>query len=43
MNFPDFRARRMRRNEGLRRMMRENRLSADNLCYPIFVAAGSNV
>jgi porphobilinogen synthase len=43
MNFPDFRARRMRRTEGLRRMMRENRLSVDNLCYPIFVCGGSNV
>jgi porphobilinogen synthase len=43
MNFPDYRARRMRRSEGLRRMVRENRLAVDNLCYPIFVIGGSGV
>lgn len=43
MNFPDYRARRMRRNDGLRRMVRETRLSVDNLCYPMFVIGGSGV
>src|SRR5512144_843060 len=43
MNFPDYRARRMRRNETLRRMIRETRLSVDNLVYPIFVVPGSGV
>ncbi len=43
MNFPDYRARRMRRSDGLRRMVRETRLSVDNLCYPLFVVGGSGV
>ena len=41
MNFPDYRARRLRRTEGLRRMVRETRLSIDNLCYPLFVIGGT--
>ena len=41
MNFPDYRARRMRRTDALRRMVRETRLSVDNLCYPMFVVGGS--
>jgi len=43
MNFPDFRARRMRRTESLRRMMRETRLAVDDLIYPLFVVAGTGV
>jgi porphobilinogen synthase len=43
MNFPDFRARRMRRTESLRRMMRETRLAVDDLIYPLFVVPGSGV
>jgi porphobilinogen synthase len=43
MNFPDYRPRRMRRTEGLRRMIRETRLSVDNLVYPMFVVSGSGV
>lgn len=43
MNFPDYRARRVRRTDGLRRMVRETRLSVDNLCYPLFVAPGTGV
>jgi porphobilinogen synthase len=43
MNFPDYRGRRVRRTEGLRRMVRETRLSVDNLCYPLFCAPGTNV
>ncbi|HVV87546.1 MAG TPA: porphobilinogen synthase [Kofleriaceae bacterium] len=43
MNFPDYRARRMRRTEGLRRMVRETRLSVDNLIFPMFVAPGTGV
>jgi porphobilinogen synthase len=43
MNFPDYRARRMRRSEGLRRMVRETRLAVDNLIFPMFVAPGSGV
>jgi porphobilinogen synthase len=39
-NFPAVRMRRMRRNDFSRRMMRENRLSADDLIYPVFVLDG---
>ncbi len=43
MNFPDYRPRRMRRSEGLRRLMRETRLAVDDFVYPIFVVPGSGV
>jgi porphobilinogen synthase len=43
MNFPDYRPRRMRRTEGLRRMVRETRLSVDDFIYPLFVVPGSGV
>ncbi|MGA2226957.1 MAG: porphobilinogen synthase, partial [Syntrophobacteraceae bacterium] len=34
MYFPDYRPRRLRRTENLRRMIRETRLSVDQLIYP---------
>ncbi len=40
--FPAVRMRRMRRNEFSRRLMRENRLSVDDLIYPVFVLDGNN-
>ncbi|RMH36804.1 MAG: porphobilinogen synthase [Deltaproteobacteria bacterium] len=43
MQFPDFRARRMRRTEGLRRLIRETHLSVDSLVYPLFVVPGTDV
>jgi porphobilinogen synthase len=43
MQFPEYRARRLRRNETLRRMVRETKLSVDDLVYPLFVAAGKNI
>jgi len=43
MNYPDYRARRVRRTDALRRMVRETRLSVDNLCWPLFVVPGSGV
>ena len=43
MNYPDYRPRRMRRTEGLRRLMRETRLSVDDFIYPLFVVPGSGV
>jgi len=43
MQFPDYRPRRMRRKPGLRRMIRENRLSLDGLVYPLFVVPGQGV
>ena len=43
MNYPDYRPRRMRRTEGLRRMVRETRLSVDDFVYPLFVVPGSGI
>jgi porphobilinogen synthase len=40
MSFPEYRPRRMRRTESLRRMVRENQLTTDGFIYPIFVRAG---
>ncbi|MDD5580155.1 MAG: porphobilinogen synthase [Methylobacter sp.] len=42
INFPHTRMRRMRYNDFARRLMRENRLSVDDLIYPMFVTEGSN-
>jgi len=39
-NFPVTRMRRMRRDDFSRRLMRESRLSADDLIYPVFVLDG---
>ncbi len=43
MGFPEYRPRRLRRNETLRRMVRETRLSLDNLVMPLFVVPGRHV
>ena len=43
MSFPTNRLRRLRRGEALRRMVRETRLSRDDLVYPLFVVEGSGV
>lgn len=40
--FPLTRMRRMRRSEFSRRLMREHRLSTDDLIYPVFVLEGRN-
>jgi porphobilinogen synthase len=40
--FPAVRMRRMRRNEFSRRLMREHRLSADDLIYPVFILDGKD-
>ena len=40
MNFPDYRPRRLRKNENFRRMIREAKLSVDDLVYPLFVEIG---
>ena len=42
INFPTTRMRRMRFNDFSRRLMRENRLSVDDLIYPLFVTEGIN-
>jgi len=38
-----FRGRRLRRTEAIRRLVRETRVSVDNLIYPMFVVPGSGV
>jgi porphobilinogen synthase len=43
MHFPVYRPRRLRRTENLRRMIRETRLTVDNLVYPMFVMPGEKV
>ncbi len=40
-NFPAARMRRMRRDAFSRRLMRENRLSPDDLIYPVFIVEGA--
>ncbi|MBK8814490.1 MAG: porphobilinogen synthase [Methylococcaceae bacterium] len=42
INFPFIRMRRMRKDDFSRRLMRENRLSVDDLIYPMFVTEGLN-
>ncbi|MSO21537.1 MAG: porphobilinogen synthase [Acidobacteria bacterium] len=43
MSFPTSRPRRLRRNELLRGLVRETRLSASQFIYPLFVCPGSGV
>ena len=42
MGFPENRARRLRKSENIRRLVREAKLSIDDLMYPIFVVSGKN-
>jgi porphobilinogen synthase len=42
MQFPEYRARRLRKNENFRRLIRETRLCTDDLVYPLFVVSGKN-
>jgi porphobilinogen synthase len=43
MTFPLHRSRRLRRNEAIRSLARETRLSVSGFIYPMFVCPGSNV
>ncbi len=43
MSFPVRRPRRLRRTATLRRMMRETRLTVDDLVWPLFVVGGTGV
>ena len=43
MYFPSYRPRRLRRNENIRRMVRETHLRVDDLIYPMFSAFGENI
>jgi porphobilinogen synthase len=42
MRFPVYRPRRLRRNEQLRELVRENTLSVKDLIYPLFVGPGKD-
>lgn len=43
MLFPDFRGRRLRASDNFRRMIRETKLSRDDLILPLFAVEGSSV
>jgi porphobilinogen synthase len=43
MLFPDYRPRRLRQNENFRRMVRETRLSVDDLILPLFAVEGKKI
>ena len=43
MQYPIYRPRRTRRNETIRRMVRETRISPDNFIYPLFVVHGKGI
>ena len=43
MSFPDYRPRRLRKNDNFRRMIRETGLSVDDLVCPLFVTHGEGV
>jgi porphobilinogen synthase len=43
MLFPDYRGRRMRASDNFRRMIRETRLSRDDLILPLFAVEGNQV
>jgi len=43
MSFPAVRMRRLRKDENLRRLVRETGLSVNDLIYPLFVCPGKNV
>jgi porphobilinogen synthase len=43
MYYPSYRMRRLRRTPAIRDMLRETKLSPDDLIYPLFVTHGENV
>jgi len=43
MYYPAYRPRRLRKNENFRRLIRETKLSVDDLVYPLFVVTGKGV
>ncbi len=43
MLFPDYRPRRLRQSENMRRMVRETSLSVNDLILPLFVNAGQDI
>ncbi len=43
MDYPELRLRRLRRNEMLRGLVRETRISVDSLIYPLFIREGTGI
>jgi len=43
MMFPEYRPRRLRRNEQFRSLIRETRLSSEQLIYPLFIQPGKGI
>lgn len=43
MQFPEYRPRRLRKNEAFRRLIRETTLSVNDFVYPLFVVPGKDV
>ena len=43
MDYPDVRMRRLRKSAGMRRLVRENALNADDLVYPLFICPGTGI
>ncbi len=43
MDFPIVRSRRLRKNETIRKMVRETKLSVDDFIYPLFAIEGGNI
>ena len=43
MHFPEYRARRTRRSENFRRLVRETKVSTDDFIYPMFVEEGKGI
>ena len=43
MGFPIHRPRRLRKNENIRRLVRETKLSVDDLIYPLFIEDGKDI
>ncbi len=43
MYYPDYRPRRLRKNENFRRMIRETKLSVDDLVHPLFTVPGKDI
>jgi len=43
MHYPEYRPRRLRRTENMRRLVRETSLSPSNFIYPLFVQAGKGI
>lgn len=42
MVFPEYRPRRLRKNESMRALIRETQLSPSQFIYPVFIAPGNN-